>query len=75
MFKKLENDYDVKIMKVRCDNVGENVLLEKECIDIKMKIKFEYTSPRTPQQNGQIERKFATLYGRVRAMFISAGIE
>ena len=40
-----------------------------------MKIKFEYTSPGTPQQNGRIERKFATLYGRVRAMFISAGIE
>ena len=40
-----------------------------------MHIKFKYTSSGTPQQNGRIERKFATLYGRVRAMFIGAGIK
>ena len=28
----------------------------------------EFTAPDTPQQNGRVERKFATLYGRVRAM-------
>ena len=44
MFKKLENDYDIKIMKVRCDNAGENVSLEKECIEKKMKIKLELKS-------------------------------
>jgi hypothetical protein len=36
---------------------------------------FEYTAPGTPQQNGRFERKFATLYGRVRAMLSGSGIE
>ena len=30
--------------------------------------KFEFTAPYTLEQNGQVERKFATLYGKVRAM-------
>jgi hypothetical protein len=33
-----------------------------------MRCKFEFTAPDSPQQNGKIERKFATLYGRVRAI-------
>ena len=40
-----------------------------------MKITFEYTAANTPQQNGRIERKFATIYGRVRSMLTAAGIE
>jgi hypothetical protein len=31
-------------------------------------IQFEYTGPGTPQFNGQVERKFATLYSKVPAM-------
>ena len=31
-------------------------------------VQFEFTAPDTPQQNGRVERKFATLDGRVRAM-------
>jgi hypothetical protein len=30
---------------------------------------FELTAPGSAQQNGKVERKFATLYGRVQAMF------
>ena len=52
MFKKIENNYNLKIKQVRCDNAGENLSLEKQCINENMKIKFEYTSPGTPQQNG-----------------------
>jgi hypothetical protein len=33
---------------------------------------FEFTAPYTPQQNGKIERKFATLWGKVRAMLNAA---
>ena len=33
-----------------------------------MGIKFEYTAPGIPQQNGKIEKKFATLYNRVQAV-------
>jgi transposase InsO family protein len=36
-------------------------------------IKFEYTAPNTPQQNGKIERKFATLYGKIRSILNAAG--
>ena len=31
-------------------------------------LKFEFTAPYTPEQNGKIERKYATLYGKARAM-------
>ena len=33
---------------------------------------FEYTAAGTPQHNGIVERLFATLYGRVRAMLNGA---
>lgn len=38
-----------------------------------MGITFEYTAPGTPQQNGVVERAFATLMGRARAMMNQAG--
>ena len=37
-----------------------------------LRIDFEYSAPDTPQQNGRVERKFATLYGRVRSMLNAA---
>ena len=37
-----------------------------------LKIRFEFTAPGTPQQNGKIERMFATLYGKTRSMLNSA---
>jgi transposase InsO family protein len=36
-------------------------------------IKFEYTAPNTPQQNGKIERKFATLYIKILSVPNAAG--
>ena len=74
MIRKFENNFNIKVKKIRCDNAGENQAMESECSRQKMGIVFEYTSVGTPQQNGRIERKFATLYGRVRAMFVAAGI-
>jgi hypothetical protein len=38
-------------------------------------IKFEISGPRTPQRNGKVDRKFQTLYGRIRAMLNGAGLE
>ena len=35
-------------------------------------LKFEYTSPGSPQQNGNFEHKFATLYCKVRSMLNGA---
>ena len=50
------------------DNAGENKMLVKICDQNEMGIKFEYSAPGTPQQNGVVERAFATLIGRGRAM-------
>jgi hypothetical protein len=36
-------------------------------------IKFEYTTPDAPQQNGKFERKFATLYGKIQSVLNAAG--
>jgi hypothetical protein len=56
------------------DNTKENValksILEKEGIEIHIK----FTSPNTPQQNGQVERSFANLWGRVRSMLNDSGV-
>ena len=38
-------------------------------------IKFEFSGPRTPQQNGKVERKFRTFYGRIRATLNNSGLE
>ena len=64
---------DSKMVKhIRCDNAGENQALEKACIQENMGIHFEFTPPKTPQHNGVVERAFATLFGRVRAMMNEA---
>ena len=57
---------------IRCDNAGENYSFQKKIEEEGMNIKFEFTARQTPQQNGKVERAFATLYGRMRAMMISA---
>jgi hypothetical protein len=33
-------------------------------------VQFEYTAPDTPQQNGRVERKFATLYAAKEVKFV-----
>ena len=53
------------------DNAGENLALASK---LKQKgISVEFTAPNTPQQNGVIERGFATLMSRGRAMMAHAG--
>ena len=66
---------EIKTVFLRCDNAGENKSLQKEIVNDKPKIKFEFTSPKTPQQNGVVERAFATLKGRVRSMLNFAGMQ
>ena len=62
-----------KVKKIRLDNAGENkVLMEK----LKpLGIEPEWTAPDSPQQNGVVERAFATLAARGRAMMIAAGMD
>ncbi len=35
-------------------------------------MKFEYTAPGKPQQNGQVEQKLVAMYGKVQAMLNDA---
>ena len=65
------------VKEIRCDNGGENLLLEKrlKSKDWKMgDIIFEYTAKETPQQNARVEKGFETLYNRGRAMMVAAKI-
>jgi transposase InsO family protein len=59
---------------LRLDDAGENFALEKACKQHHLGLQFEFSGPRTPQRNGKVERKFQTLYGRIRAMFNDSGI-
>ena len=72
MIKDLEQKHNCKTKYLRCDNAGENHKTEEECYKQGLGITFEYTLPNTPHQNGKVERRFATLYGRVRAMLNGA---
>ena len=55
------------------DNAGENKMLAKSCDQNEMGIKFEYTAPGAPQQNGVVERALVTLIGIGIAMMNHAG--
>jgi transposase InsO family protein len=58
---------------IRCDNAGEHQN-ELRNICAKHGVKLEYTAPYTPQQNGMVERRFATDRLRGNAMMEAAGI-
>ena len=47
---KARHKFKVKI--IRCDNAGENKVLERESDKNELGSVFEYTAPGTPQQNG-----------------------
>ena len=49
---------------MRCDNTGENLALTQQCAAEDLGIEFEFTAPDTPQQNGVVERAFATQIGK-----------
>jgi len=59
--KELQHTYGVKVEHTRCDNAGENRALQDECIGKDLGIIFEYTALGTPQQNGVVERAFASM--------------
>jgi transposase InsO family protein len=62
----LPKDKNIKIKFICCDNSREYEDIQQEIIQIpKIKIQFVFTAPDTPQQNGNIECNFRTLYGKV----------
>ena len=64
----LKMHHSITVGIIHCDNAGENKRLEADSKRDRYNLKFEYTAPDTPQQNSRVERKFATLYRRVRSM-------
>jgi hypothetical protein len=65
---RMQKEFNVKIQTIRCDNAGENIALKHTLDNDKdLFVKFEFTAPDTPQQNGVVERKFQTLYNKVRS--------
>ena len=74
LIKDLKAKHGKQVKFIRCDNAGENKILEATCKKESLGIIFEFTAPGTPQQNGMVERAFATLYGSMRAMMKTAGL-
>jgi transposase InsO family protein len=72
--KDLQARHTIKVKYIRCDNAGENKSLEVRSQKEALAIEFEYTPTNSPQFNGKVERKFATLFTRVRSFFVAAHI-
>ena len=73
--KEMRNKFRIEIKKIRMDGAGENISFKEEVERKGWGIQFELTGPGTPQHNGKVERKFATLFGFARAMMNYCGIE
>jgi len=73
--KELRDMYGRCVHHIRCDNAGENRVLEIACIDKEYGIVFEYTVPGTPEQNGIVERAFVTMLGKTRTIMNGAGLD
>ena len=68
LIKDLKTKYNLQVQWLWCDNAGESQAFEWMCNQEGLGIHFEYTAPSTPQQNGCIECKFATLFNQVHVM-------
>jgi transposase InsO family protein len=66
--KRAQNEFEVKIKKIRSDNGKkfDNTNIEAYCDEIG--IKYEVSSTYTPQQNSVVERKNRTLITLARTM-------
>ncbi|MCQ7222071.1 DDE-type integrase/transposase/recombinase, partial [Salmonella enterica] len=66
--KQIENEKDLKIKRLRSDNGGEfkNKKFNQFCLD--NGYHHEFSCPKTPQQNGIVERKNRTLQEATRTM-------
>jgi len=64
----MQSEKEMKILKVRSDHSGEFENEPFETFCEKHGIIHEFSSPRTPQQNGVVERKNRTLQEMARTM-------
>ena len=70
--KRIELEANLLVRKIRSDNGTEfkNAILNEFCTD--KGISRQYSAPRTPQQNGVVERKNRTLVEAARTMLNEA---
>jgi hypothetical protein len=74
-FLKLRKQDGFPVQIIRMDNSGENKRFQARAgNEGYADLKSEFTAPGTPQQNGVVERAFATLQGRAHAMMNQAGL-
>jgi hypothetical protein len=66
--RRAQNEFDLKVKKIRSDNGSEFKNLQVEEFLEEEGIKHEFSAPYTPQQNGVVERKNRTLIDMVRTM-------
>jgi transposase InsO family protein len=66
--KRSENEFELKIKKVRSDNGSEfkNTKADEWCVDLG--IKHEFSAKYTLQSNGLVERKNRTLIDMAKSM-------
>ena len=73
--KALKARHEIQVKILRCDNAGENKVLERESDKNDLGNIFEYTTPGTPQKKGVVERAFVTVMGRASAIMNHAGFK
>ena len=66
---QIQSEKEMKILKVRSDHGGEFENEPFEAFCEKPGIAHEFSSPRTPQQNGVVERQNRSLQEMARTMF------
>jgi transposase InsO family protein len=67
-FKRAQNKFDIKVKKIRSDNVTEFKNTQVEDFLDEEGIKHEFLTPYTPQRNGVTKRKNRTLLEMARTM-------
>jgi transposase InsO family protein len=66
--KRAQNEFELKVKKIRSDNGSEFKNLQVEEYLEEEGVKHEFSAPYTPQQNSVVERKNMTLIDMARTM-------
>jgi hypothetical protein len=71
--KLVQNKIYLNVTSLRLDNSGENKAFHHLILKSEFNIKFEFTAPGNPQQNGKVQG-FATFFGKSKSMLNAARI-
>ena len=68
LISNLKIKFNLQVQRLCYNNARENQAFKRTCKQEGLGIDFKYTAPATPQQNGCIKHKFATLFNQVCTM-------